>query len=57
MILDIDIYIEFKFNKKLSNLSANEFIKNILVNKLNIKNLVVGKILNLEKIDREILNY
>ena len=40
---NIDIYIEFSFDKKLSELSANEFIENILIKKLQIKNVVVGK--------------
>ncbi len=39
----IDIYIEFIFDKNLSDLTANEFVKNILVDKLDIKNVVVGK--------------
>ncbi len=38
----IDIYINFIFDKKLSEYSSNEFIENILVKKLNIKNLIVG---------------
>ncbi len=41
--LDIDIYIEFKFDKNLSDLSANQFVEKILINKLNINNVVVGK--------------
>ena len=41
--LDIDIYIEFSFNKNLSQLSANQFVENILIDKLDIKNVVVGK--------------
>ena len=40
--LKIQIYIDFSFDKILSELSSNEFIKKILVNKLKIKNLVVG---------------
>ena len=39
---NIDIYIDFKFNLNLSQLTPQEFIKNILVDKLNITNLVVG---------------
>ncbi len=41
--LDIDIYIEFSFNKNLSELSANQFVEDILIGKLDIKNVVVGK--------------
>ncbi len=41
--LDIDIYIEFKFDKNLSDLSANQFVEKILINKLKINNVVVGK--------------
>ena len=40
---DINIYIEFTFDKNLSALSANQFVENILINKLDIKNVVVGK--------------
>ena len=40
---DIDIYIEFTFDKILSELSANQFVENILIDKLDIKNVVVGK--------------
>ncbi len=40
---NIDIYIEFTFDKNLSELSANEFIENILLNKLDINNVIVGK--------------
>ena len=40
---DINIYIEFTFDKKLSELSANQFVEKILINKLDIKNVVVGK--------------
>ncbi len=40
---DIDIYIEFTFDKILSELSANQFVENILINKLDIKNVIVGK--------------
>ena len=39
---NIDIYIDFEFNLNLSQLTPQEFIKNILVDKLNITNLVVG---------------
>ena len=39
----INIFIEFTFDKNLSELSANQFVENILINKLNIKNVVVGK--------------
>ena len=39
---NINIYIDFLFDHKLSEFSSIEFIKNILVDKLKIKNLVVG---------------
>jgi len=48
----IDIYINFAFDKKLSEYSSNEFIDKILVNKLNIKNLIVGSDFKFGK-DRE----
>ena len=40
---DVDVYIEFTFDKNLSELSANQFVENILIDKLDIKNVVVGK--------------
>tara|TARA_B100000575_G_scaffold292014_1_gene299355 strand:+ start:857 stop:1786 length:930 start_codon:yes stop_codon:yes gene_type:complete len=40
---NIDIYVEFTFDKNLSELSANQFVENILIDKLDIKNVVVGK--------------
>ena len=48
----IDRYINFAFDKKLSDYSSNEFIDKILVNKLNIKNLIVGSDFKFGK-DRE----
>ena len=48
----IDLYINFAFDKKLSEYSSNEFIDKILVNKLNIKNLIVGSDFKFGK-DRE----
>ena len=48
----IDIYIDFTFDKKLSEYSSNEFIEEILVKKLNIKNLIVGSDFKFGK-DRE----
>ena len=39
---NIDIYIDFEFNINLSQLTPEDFVKNILVDKLNITNLVVG---------------
>ena len=38
----INIYINFTFNKKLSEYSSKKFIEEILFKKLNIKSLVVG---------------
>ena len=40
---NINIYIEFTFDKNFSELSANQFVEEILINKLNIKNVIVGK--------------
>ena len=48
----IDIYIDFTFDKKLSEYSSNKFIEEILVKKLNIKNLIVGSDFKFGK-DRE----
>ncbi len=38
----LDIFIDFSFDNNLSILSADDFVKNILVDKLNIKYLVIG---------------
>ena len=40
--LGIQYYISFEFNKNLSSLSPQRFVKDILVDKLGIKNLTVG---------------
>ncbi len=41
--LGVDHYIEYKFNKTLSNLDAIDFIEKILVKQLSVKKIVVGK--------------
>ena len=41
--LQIDYFFNIKFDSKLSSLRAEDFIKEILHNKLNIKHVVVGK--------------
>jgi riboflavin kinase / FMN adenylyltransferase len=41
--LGVENYIEYKFNKTLSNLDAIDFIEKILVKQLNVKKIVVGK--------------
>ena len=40
--LGLDLYIEFLFDKYLSSLDPNEFIKQILIKKLSVKNLIIG---------------
>jgi len=40
--LGLDIYINFEFDKALASLSPDEFIKSILVEKLSIKNIILG---------------
>ena len=40
--LGIQNYIEYSFNKTLSNLSAIEFIEKVLVKQLNVKKIIVG---------------
>jgi len=39
---NVDYFLCAKFNRQLADLSANDFIKNILLEKLNIKYLLVG---------------
>jgi riboflavin kinase/FMN adenylyltransferase len=40
--LGLDIFIDFSFDNNLSILSADEFVTKILIDKLNIKYLVIG---------------
>ena len=40
--LGIQNYIEYSFNKALSNLSAIEFIEKVLVKQLNVRKIIVG---------------
>ena len=40
--LGLDIYINFEFDKALASLSPDEFIQRILVEKLSIKNIILG---------------
>ena len=40
--LGLDIYIDFEFNIALASLSPEEFIKEVLVKKLSIKNIIVS---------------
>ena len=41
--LGVENYIEYKFNKTLSNLAAIDFIEKILVKQLHVKKIIVGK--------------
>ena len=41
--LGVENYIEYKFNKTLSNLDAVDFIEKILVKQLSVKKIIVGK--------------
>ena len=40
--LGLDIYINFDFDENLASLSPDEFIQRILVEKLSIKNIILG---------------
>ncbi len=40
--MGIEIYIDFTFDKKLSNLTAEQFIKEIIIEKLKVKKIIVG---------------
>jgi len=40
--LRLDIYINFEFDKALASLKPDEFIQRILVEKLSIKNIILG---------------
>ena len=41
--MDLDYYFRQKFTKKFSQISFNKFVKDILVNQINTKQVVVGK--------------
>ena len=41
--LGVENYIEYKFNKTLSNLDALNFVEKILVKQLHVKKIIVGK--------------
>ncbi len=43
MNLDIDFFLKQRFTKKFSTIEFEEFVKEILINKLNIKYVVVGE--------------
>ena len=40
--LDVDVTIDIPFNKDMAEISAEEFVKEILVNKLSAKKLIIG---------------
>ena len=40
--LDVDIIIFENFDKNFANITAEEFVKNILIEKLNAKKIVIG---------------
>ena len=40
--MGVKIYIDFAFDKDLSNLNAEDFINEIIINKLKVKKIIVG---------------
>jgi len=40
--MGINIYIDFEFDNELANFSANEFIEQIILEKLNVRKIVIG---------------
>jgi len=42
-LLDIDYLVYEKFNEKFYNMTPNEFVKDVLVEKLNVKVVVMGE--------------
>lgn len=40
---NLDFYIELSFDEKFSKMRAEEFVKNILVSKLNVKEVIIGE--------------
>ena len=40
--MGLDMYIDFDFDEELANLSADAFIQKIMIEKLNVKKIVIG---------------
>ncbi|MDC6447600.1 bifunctional riboflavin kinase/FAD synthetase [Alphaproteobacteria bacterium] len=40
--MGLDIYVDFEFDEELANLSADDFIQKIIIEKLNVKKIVIG---------------
>jgi riboflavin kinase/FMN adenylyltransferase len=40
--IGLDMYIDFDFDEELANLSADAFIQKIMIEKLNVKKIVIG---------------
>lgn len=40
--LGVDIYVNIEFNRDMTEISAEDYIKNILIGKLNAKKIIVG---------------
>lgn len=40
--LGVDVVIDIPFNKEMADISAEDFVKEILVNKLGVKKLIIG---------------
>ena len=41
--MGIDIYIDFDFNDELANLLAKDFIKKIIIEKLNVEKIIIDQ--------------
>ena len=40
--MDVDMYVDFKFDEDLANFTANDFIQKIIIEKLKVKKIIVG---------------
>ena len=40
--LGVDVVVDIPFNKEMADISAEDFVKEILVNKLGVKKLIIG---------------
>ena len=55
--LGVDVVIDIPFNKEMANISAENFVKEILVDKLGVKKLIIGHDFALQKIEKELQQY
>ena len=55
--LGVDVVIDIPFNKEMANISAENFVKEILVDKLGVKKLIIGHDFAFAKSEKELQQY